>query len=77
MTKPFVFLAALLMLMVFSMALHTVLFPYKKTSDSMHTIAKLTQLNTLSLSTAYDGASFNVTYPDMPTLGRMDFVYDK
>ena len=77
MIKPFVSLASLLILMVFSMGVHAVLFPYHKMSDSMQTLSQLTHMTSLSHSLAYDEASFNTTYPDMPTLGRIDFVYVK
>ena len=62
--------------MVFAMGVHYTLFPYIKTSDSMETLTKLTHMTSPSLSVAYDEASFNATYPDMPTLGRLDFVYE-
>ncbi len=77
MIKPFVSLASLLILMVFALGVHYVLFPYVKTSDSMQTLSTLTHMTSLSYSVAYDETSFNATYPDMPTSGRMDFVYDK
>ena len=63
--------------MVFAMGVHYTLFPYKETSDSMQIMTKLTHMASPSHSVAYNEASFNATYPDMPTLGRLDFVYDK
>jgi len=63
--------------MVFAMGTHSLLFPYEKNSHSIQTMAKLTHLSPLSLSVSYDESSLNTTYPEMPTLGRMDFVYDK
>ena len=63
--------------MVFTMGLHTLLFPYEKTTQSLQTMTTLTHMSSLSASVAYDELAFNATYPDMPTLGRMDFVYDK
>lgn len=77
MIKSFAFLASLLILMVFAMGVHSILFPYDKMSDSMQTLSKFTHMTSLSHSVAYDEASFNAIYPDMPSLGRMDFVYDK
>lgn len=77
MIKPFVFLASLLIFMIFSMSVHIALSPYQEMSDSMQTLAKLTHMTSLSHSVAYDEVPFNATYPDMPTLGRMDFVYDQ
>jgi len=75
--KPFVSLASLLILMVFAMGVHALLFPYEKTTQSLQIMTTLTHMSSLSTSTAYDELAFNATYPDMPTLGRMDFVYDK
>ena len=65
------------MLMVFAMGAHALLFPYDKTTQSLQTMTTLTHMSSLSTSTAYDELAFNATYPEMPTLGRMDFVYDK
>jgi len=77
MIKPFVSFVLLLMLMVFAMAAHILMFPYEKNSNSIQTVAKMTHLSPLSLSVAYDESSFNTTYPEMPALGRMDFVYER
>ena len=63
--------------MVFAMGAHVFLFPYKETTQSMRTMTELTYMTSLSTSTAYDELAFNATYPEMPTLGRMDFIYDK
>ncbi len=63
--------------MVFAMGAHTLLFPYEEKRHSLQTIAKLTHLSSLSYSVAYDESPFNATYPDMPALGRMDFVYEQ
>ncbi len=77
MIKPFVALALLLMFMVFTVALHFTLFPYAKHTQNLQYITTLTQLSTPSLSVQYDESHYNTTYPDMPTLGRMDFVYEQ
>ena len=42
----------------------------------MLNITSLTHMSPLSLSVSYDESSFNRTYPEMPTLGRMDFLYE-
>ena len=76
MIKPFVSFLLFLILMVFVMGSHYLLFPYKKTSESMLNITSLTHMSPLSLSVSYDESSFNRTYPEMPTLGRMDFLYE-
>ena len=77
MIRPIVSFALLLILMVFAMGVHTFLFPYEKNSISMQTLVKLTHLSPLSYSVAYDESSYNATYPEMPALGRMDFVYER
>ena len=77
MIRPFVLFALLLILMLFAMGAHTLLFPYEKNIRSMQRMVKLTHLSPLSLSIAYDESSFNATYPEMPALGRMDFVYER
>lgn len=77
MIKPFVSFALLLILMVFAMGAHAILFPYEKNSHAIQTMATLTHLSPLSLSVSYDESSFNATYPEMPALGRMDFVYER
>lgn len=43
----------------------------------MQTLSQITQGSSLSLSVAYDESVYNTTYPEMPTLGRMDFVYER
>jgi hypothetical protein len=63
--------------MVFAMSAHTILFPYEKTSEAMLNITSLSHMGSLSLSVNYDESSFNMTYPEMPTLGRMDFIYEQ
>ena len=63
--------------MVFVMGAHSLLFSYQKNSHSIQTVAKLTHLSPLSLSVSYDESSLNATYPEMPALGRMDFVYER
>lgn len=39
-------------------------------------ITSLTHMTPLSLSVSYDESSLNMTYPEMPTLGKMDFLYE-
>ncbi len=59
------------------MALHYVLFPYDKTTQNMHHMTALIHMAPLSLSVGYDESAYNSTYPEMPALGRMDFVYEQ
>lgn len=63
--------------MLFIMSSHYLLFPYKKTTEAMLNITSLTHMSKLSLSVSYDESSFNMTYPDMPALGKMDFLYER
>ena len=63
--------------MVLTMSLHMLLFPYDEYSASLQNMTEITKLTELSLSVAYDSSKINTTYPDMPTLGRMDFVYER
>ena len=59
------------------MGSHYLLFPHKNTTESLLNITSLTHMSPLSLSMNYDESSFNMTYPEMPTLGKMDFVYER
>lgn len=62
--------------MVFMMSAHYLLFPYKKTTQTMLNISSLTHMSSLALSVSYDESSVNMTYPEMPALGKMDFLYE-
>jgi len=62
--------------MVFSMGLHSLLFPYGKSTKTLHNITALSHMAPLSLSVGYDESVYNSTYPEMTALGRMDFVYE-
>lgn len=77
MRKPFAFLVALLFLMMFTMGVHYLLFPYEKRISSMQHMTALIQMAPLSLSVTYDESIYNSTYPEMQGLGRMDFVYEQ
>jgi len=75
--KTFASLVSLLILMVLTMGVHTYLFPYDDHTRSLQSLTKLTHNSNLSLSVAYDESTLNDTYPEMPALGRMDFVYER
>ena len=77
MIKPFVAFALLLILMVFMMVSHYVLFPADKTTKIIQHMTTLTHMAPLSLSVAYDESVYNSTYPEMQGLGRMDFIYER
>ncbi len=63
--------------MLFAMTLHYVLFPYDKATKTMVQMTALAHMAPLSLSVGYDESTYNSIYPEMPTLGRMDFVYEQ
>jgi len=75
--KPFAAVALLLILMVFMMGSHYVLFPADKATNIMRQMTQLTYMAPLSLSVAYDESVYNSTYPEMQGLGRMDFIYER
>ena len=51
-------------------------FGKKESTQALQTITELTSQSKLSLSVAYDESSYNPTYPEMPNLKKMDFVYE-
>lgn len=63
--------------MVLTMGVHSSLFPYDAYTRSLQNLTKLTHISELSLSLAYDESTINTTYPEMPALRRMDFVYER
>jgi len=75
--KAFASLAVLLILMVLSISAHMILYPYDAHTRSLQNLTQLTNISELSYSVAYDASKFNATYPEMPALGRMDFVYER
>ena len=77
MIKPFAAFALLLILMIFIMGSHYILFPANKATNIMRQITALTHMAPLSLSVAYDESVHNSTYPEMQGLGRMDFIYER
>ena len=48
----------------------------KSNIEALQNITELTHQSKLSLSVAYDESLYNPTYPDMPNLKKMDFVYE-
>ena len=59
------------------MGVHMLTYPYDDHSRILKSLTKLTNYSELSFSLAYDDTPLNATYPEMPTLGRMDFVYER
>jgi hypothetical protein len=74
--RPFTALALILLLMLFVVSIHYTLFPYTTQQQKIQALTQLTGYSALSLSQRHDTTAYNVTYPEMPTLGRMDFVYE-
>jgi hypothetical protein len=63
--------------MIASISFHYIQFPAEKTTKSLQSITALIYMAPLSLSVAYDESLYNHTYPEMQSLGRMDFIYEK
>ncbi len=62
--------------MVSMMFGHLLLYPYGKNSQSLLAITHTTNMARISYSIPYDAYAHNITYPEMPTLSRMDLVYE-
>lgn len=77
MIKSFIVLISLLLLLSLAMVLHSVSFDYESSSENIRNISELSHVSRLSLSAAYDESVYNQTYPQMPTLERRHFVYEK
>jgi hypothetical protein len=59
-----------------SMGLHYSNFSTSQTLNPLRVLSALTKYSELSLSTPYSEKAFNPTYPEMPTLKKMDFIYE-
>jgi hypothetical protein len=64
-------------MLLFAVLIHYLLFPYEKHSQKLENITTLTAFTELSLGVRYESSNDNHVYPEMPTLGRMDFVYEQ
>ncbi len=76
MIKSFLVLNLILMGMIVGITLHYWQSPKKENIEALQNITELTHQSKLSLSVAYDESLYNPTYPDMPNLKKMDFVYE-
>ena len=76
MIKSFLLLNLVLIVMVVSITLHYFFYPKKESTQALQTITELTSQSKLSLSVAYYESSYNPTYPEMPNLKKMDFIYE-
>jgi len=63
-------------MMVISISLHYFQYPTKDKIEKLQTLTKLTHNSQLSLSVSYDEAYYNPSYPEMPNLKKMDFIYE-
>ena len=84
MIKPFYVAGSFLLLIIFATGVHYALGDRKGTADGINVIVGLMKMSSPSFSAAYyepriQGAkkAGNIAYPEMMTLDRMDFVYEK
>jgi hypothetical protein len=56
---------------------HYLLFPYTQHTQKLQQLTTFTSMAKPSLSVSYDASLHNMTYPEMPRLNRMDFVYEQ
>lgn len=62
--------------MIVSITLHYYIYPNKDNIQALQNITKLTKYSKLSLSISYDESCYNPTYPEMPNLRKMNFIYE-
>jgi hypothetical protein len=82
MPREFYLLSALLLFLVTAVALHATLKRADGVEEEVRKLVRVTNLSSLSLSAAWyeprlrqSERPVNPAYPEMPSLGRMDFVY--
>ncbi len=79
MIKPFLFISALLLLLLTATVVHYV--SSKPTQEALFSIVQLTHRATPALSVGFDnpqslhGAKHNLVYPEMPSTSPLEFVY--
>ncbi len=76
MIKSFLVLNLVLIAMIVSITLHYWQSPKKENIEALQNIIELTHQSKLSLSVAYDESLYNPTYPEMPNLRKMNFIYE-
>ena len=62
--------------MIVSITLHYLQSSKKDDIEALQNIVELTHQSKLSLSVGYDESLYNPTYPDMPNLRKMNFIYE-
>jgi uncharacterized membrane protein YjgN (DUF898 family) len=76
MIKSFLILTLLLLTMLITISLHYFQSSTKNIVQRLQTLTQLTHDSRLSLSVAYDESYYNPSYPEMPNLKKMDFIYE-
>lgn len=84
MIKPFFVQLSFLSLLLFSLILHYLLTPVKKTEEALALVTQLSGISAPSLSVNYYEPrlrlyekAVNPAYPQMQALDSMDFIYAK
>ena len=84
MLKPFAFLALFLLLLTSAMLSHFLLYNSSMQSKKLLSIVGLTKIASPVLSSAFYAPRelftidvSNPAYPQMQTINKMDFIYDK
>ena len=76
MIKSFLILTLLLITMFITISLHYFQSSTEHKAEALKTLTQLTHDSKLSLSVAYDESYYNPSYPEMPNLKKMDFIYE-
>jgi len=76
MIKSFFLLTLLLSTMIVAISLHYFQSSTEDKAEALQTLTQLTHNSQLSLSVAYDESYYNPSYPEMPNLKKMDFIYE-
>lgn len=76
MIKSFFLLTLLLTTMIVTIFLHYFQSSTEHKVQALQTLTQLTHNAQLSLSVAYDESYYNLSYPEMKNLKKMDFIYE-
>jgi hypothetical protein len=74
-------MTVLLLLMMIGVAVHYMTFDRADVRDGLLSVAKLSHISSVARSVAYyeprmpSDAKVNTSYPQMPVMNKMDFVY--
>jgi len=77
MIKTSLLLIALLLSVVVTLTLHYQQHNRAYPLQKLQEITQLTHLGKLSLSVGYQESLYNPSYPEMPSLKKMDFIYEE